>query len=118
MKIAVVGLGYVGLSNAVLLSQHNRVYAVDISEDKVNSLQNKKSPIIDKDIQSFLSQKTLHLEATLNETLAFVDADFVIIATPTDYNENENYFDTGSVESVIQRIIQINKNYLNLIKVL
>ena len=104
MKIAIAGTGYVGLSMAVLLSQQNEVYALDIVPEKVEKINNKISPIKDKEIQSFLSEKELNLTATTDEVLAYKNADFVIVSTPT------NYFDTTSVESVIKRVIEINPN--------
>ena len=96
-KIAIAGTGYVGLSNAVLLAQHNDVVAVDVIEEKVNMINNKKSPIVDKEIQEFLTEKKLNLKATLDGENAYKDAEFVIVSTPTNYDPDNNYFDTSSV---------------------
>ncbi len=108
IKIAVVGTGYVGLSNAVLLSQHNEVIAVDIVEEKVNMINNRVSPIEDKEIEEFLKNKDLNLKATMDSKSAYENADFVIISTPTDYDETKNYFNTSSVEMVIEQVIEYN----------
>ncbi len=116
MKIAVVGTGYVGLSNAVLLAQHNDVVAVDIVPEKIELLNNKRSPIEDKDIEDFLAQKALKFSATLDASSAYNDADFIIVATPTDYDTKTNYFNTTSVESVIEDILAVNKQALIVIK--
>ena len=97
MKIAVAGTGYVGLSNAVLLAQHNNVVAVDIIQSKVDTINNKKSPIVDKEIEDFLKNKNLDLLATTDAESAYKDADFIIIATPTNYDPQKNYFDTSSI---------------------
>lgn len=105
MKIAVVGVGYVGLSNAVLLSQHHQVTAIDINEQIVDALNRKESHIKDPDIEAFLKEKPLHLQATSQGHTAFAEADYVIIATPTNYDEETNYFDTSSVDGVIEEII-------------
>ncbi len=116
MKIAVVGLGYVGLSNAVLLSQHNEVVALDIDPVKVESLNNKNSPIEDKDITEFLESRQLNCIATLDQDRAFKCADFVIIATPTDYDVETNCFDTTTVERVIRDVMNLNPNAVMVIK--
>ena len=116
MKIAVAGTGYVGLSMAVLLSQHNTVKAVDIVQEKVNMINAGKSPIIDHEIQEYLSSKDLDLEATTDGNRAYQDAEFVIISTPTNYDPKLNYFDTSSVESVIQQVIAVNPDAVMIIK--
>lgn len=104
MNIVVVGTGYVGLSNAVLLAQHNHVTACDIVEAKVKLINDKKSPIADKEIEDYLAHEKLDLTATTNAVAAYMDADYIIIATPTNYDEDKNYFDTSSVESVIKAV--------------
>lgn len=104
MNIVVVGTGYVGLSNAVLLAQHNHVTACDIIEEKVNLINNRKSPIVDKELEEYLANEKLDLTATTNAVAAYMDADYIIIATPTNYDEDKNYFDTSSVESVIKAV--------------
>ena len=115
-RIAVAGTGYVGLSMAVLLSQHNHVVAVDVVQEKVNKINRGESPIVDKEIQEFLSSKDLDLTATLDGDSAYKDAEFVIISTPTNYDEKLNYFDTSSVESVIQQVIAVNPDAIMIIK--
>lgn len=116
MKITVVGTGYVGLSNAVLLAQYNEVIALDINLDRVEKLNNKLSTIKDEDIQHFLSSKKLNLQVTHDEKEAYELAEIIIIATPTDYDTKTNYFDTSSIESVIGDILRINNNALIVIK--
>ena len=116
MNITVVGTGYVGLSNAMLLAQHNNVTAVDILPEKVELLNAKKSPIEDKDIEDFLANKPLNFTATLNAKEAYQKADIVIVATPTDYDPKTNFFNTKSVETVIQDILEVNQTATIIIK--
>ena len=115
-KIAVAGTGYVGLSIATLLAQHNEVTAVDIIPEKVDLINHRKSPIIDKEIEEYLATKDLHLQATLDAKTAYKDAEFVVIAAPTNYDSQKNYFDTSAVETVIQLVLQYNPDAIMVIK--
>lgn len=116
MKIAVAGVGYVGLSNAVLLSQYNHVVAFDISEERVDMVNRRISPIVDDEIERYLKEKELDIVATTNAEEAFFDAEFVIVSTPTDYDPNKSYFDTSSVESVIETVLTVNPSATVVIK--
>lgn len=114
--IAVAGTGYVGLSLAVLLAQHHKVYAVDIIPEKVTLINNRKSPIQDEYIEKYLAEKELDLTATLDTKLAYSQADFVVIAAPTNYDSQKNFFDTSSVETVIKLVMEYNPDAIMVIK--
>jgi len=116
MKIAVAGTGYVGLSNAILLAQNNEVVALDILQEKVDMINNKKSPIVDKEIEEYLATKELNLVATIDAEKALKNAEFIIISTPTNYDTEKNYFDTSSVENIIEKVLKINPNAVMVVK--
>lgn len=116
MKIAVAGIGYVGLSNAILLAQHNEVVAVDVFQEKADMINNRISPIVDKEIQEYLKEKKLNLTATTNGADAYKDAQYIVIATPTNYDTELNYFDTSSIEAVIELVLKVNPNATMVIK--
>ncbi|MBE7016213.1 MAG: nucleotide sugar dehydrogenase, partial [Ruminococcaceae bacterium] len=116
MKIAVAGTGYVGLSNAILLAQNNEVWAVDIIPEKVDMINNKKSPIVDKEIEEYLAEKELNLTATLDGESAYKGAEFIVISTPTNYDPTLNYFDTSSVEAVIELVMKVNPDAIMVVK--
>lgn len=116
MKIAVAGIGYVGLSNAILLAQHHEVTAVDVFQEKADMINNRKSPIIDNEIEEYLATRELNLTATIDGASAYKDAEYIIIATPTNYDPDKNYFDTSSIEKVIELVLEVNPNAVMVIK--
>ena len=116
MTIAIAGTGYVGLSNAILMAQHHKVYAVDIVPEKVDLINQRKSPIVDKEIEEYLAEKNLDLTATLDGRKAYSEADFVVIAAPTNYDSQKNFFDTSAVEAVIELVLECNPNAVMIIK--
>ena len=116
MKIAVAGTGYVGLSIATLLAQHNEVMAVDIIPEKVEMINSRRSPIQDEYIEKYLAEKELNLTATLDAEVAYKDAEYVVIAAPTNYDSHRNYFDTSAVENVIETVLRVNPKAIMVIK--
>ena len=116
MKIAIAGTGYVGLSNAILLAQHNEVTAVDIVQEKADAINSRKSPIVDKEIEEYLSEKELYLTATTDAEKAYSEADYIVISTPTNYDPDKNYFDTSSIEAVLDIITKVNQKTTVIIK--
>ena len=114
--IAIAGTGYVGLSNAVLLAQHNKVYAVDVIKEKVDMINSRRSPIVDKEIEEYLQEKELDLTATLDGDMAYKEADYVVVSTPTNYNDERNHFDTSLVEQVIEQVLKVNSHAVIVIK--
>jgi UDPglucose 6-dehydrogenase len=116
MKITVVGIGYVGLSNAIQLAQHNEVIALDIVQEKVDMIINRRSPIKDKEIEEYLATKELDLVATTDIYSAYKNSEYVIISTPTDYDPDKNYFDTSSIETVIANVLSIKPDAIMVIK--
>ena len=116
IKIAVVGAGYVGLSNALLLAKHNEIVVLDVDCKRVKMLQNRQSPIIDEDIESFLKNDSINFRATIDKKDAYLGAEFIIIAVPTNYNPDNNFFDTQIVENIIQDVIEINPKAFIIIK--
>lgn len=116
MKITVIGLGYVGLANAILLAQHNEVMAVDIVPEKVAMINSRKSPLVDPEIEEYLSEKALNLQATTDYKAALKDASYVVIATPTNYDSEKNFFDTGSVENAIVKVLKYQPHATMVIK--
>ena len=116
MKITVIGLGYVGLANAILLAQHNEVMAVDIVPEKIAMINSRKSPLVDPEIEDYLSEKALNLQSTTDYKAALQDASYVVIATPTNYDSEKNFFDTGSVENAIVKVLKYQPHATMVIK--